>query len=49
MFPPYPRGLVRVTSMDVVRAIARTETLIYGDDPCAGSAERPSTVAPQSF
>ena len=40
-FPTYPRGLVRVLSMDIVKAIAakadRQELrMIYGDDPCFG-------------
>merc|ERR1711964_34943 len=36
VFPPYPRGLVRVLSMDLVRNIAPTDTIIFGDDPCMG-------------
>merc|ERR1712060_994553 len=41
VFPPYPRGVVRVLSMDVVRLLARASRegrlrMIYGDDPCIG-------------
>jgi len=41
VFPPYPRGVVRVLSMDVVRLIARASQegrlrIIFGDDPCIG-------------
>mmetsp|Transcript_102320 Transcript_102320/g.318728 ORF Transcript_102320/g.318728 Transcript_102320/m.318728 type:complete len:594 (+) Transcript_102320:58-1839(+) len=41
VFPPYPRGVVRVLSMDVVRLLARASRegrlrMIYGDDPCLG-------------
>lgn len=41
VFPPYPRGVVRVLSMDVVRRIAEAShkgklRMIYGDDPCLG-------------
>jgi hypothetical protein len=40
-FPTYPRGLVRVTSMDIVEAIARNARerklrMIFGDDPAFG-------------
>lgn len=40
-FPTYPRGLVRVLSMDIVEAIAskaarRELRMIFGDDPCFG-------------
>jgi len=41
VFPPYPRGVVRVLSMDVVRLLAKASQegrlrMIYGDDPCIG-------------
>jgi hypothetical protein len=41
VFPPYPRGVVRVLSMDVVRHLARASEkgrlrMIFGDDPCIG-------------
>merc|ERR1719476_829296 len=41
VFAPYPRGVVRVLSMDVVRRLAeasqeRRLRMIYGDDPCIG-------------
>lgn len=41
VFPPYPRGVIRVLSMDVVRLIAEANRkgqlrMIYGDDPCIG-------------
>ncbi|CAE8583994.1 unnamed protein product, partial [Polarella glacialis] len=40
-FPPYPRGLVRAMSMDVVRGLvamgaAGQLRMIFGDDPCLG-------------
>ena len=40
-FPPYPRGLVRAMSMDVVRGLAAVGDagrlrMIFGDDPCLG-------------
>lgn len=41
VFPPYPRGLVRVLSMDIVRRLAEASrsgnlNMVYGDDPCIG-------------
>merc|ERR1712014_303008 len=41
VFAPYPRGVVRVLSMDVVRLLAKAGDegrlkMIYGDDPCIG-------------
>ncbi|CAJ1380634.1 unnamed protein product [Effrenium voratum] len=41
VFPPYPRGVVRVLSMDVVRLLAKASQegklrMIFGDDPCIG-------------
>lgn len=41
VFPPYPRGVVRVLSMDVVRHLAEASRrgrlrMIFGDDPCLG-------------
>lgn len=39
IFPPYPRGVLRVLSMDVVRAVAAHEKLsmvVTGDDPSLG-------------
>jgi hypothetical protein len=36
VFPPYPRGAVRVLSMDLMRRIAASNTVIFGDDPCMG-------------
>ena len=43
VFPPYPRGVVRVLSMDVVRLLAKASQegrlrMIYGDDPCVQAA-----------
>jgi hypothetical protein len=40
-FPTYPRGLVRVVSMDIVHALAskarkKELIMIHGDDPCFG-------------
>ena len=40
-FPTYPRGLVRILSMDIVQAIAQKASrrelrMIYGDDPAFG-------------
>jgi hypothetical protein len=40
-FPTYPRGLLRVLSMDIVEAIAEKADrlalrMIFGDDPCFG-------------
>ncbi|KAF4663075.1 hypothetical protein FOL47_005921 [Perkinsus chesapeaki] len=40
-FPTYPRGVVRVMSIDVVRKISRLKDLgklrmVFGDDPCLG-------------
>lgn len=40
-FPPYPRGLLRALSMDVVRRLAAAGhggqlRMIFGDDPCLG-------------
>ena len=40
-FPTYPRGVVRVLSMDIVhkvakRAAAKTLRMVYGDDPSLG-------------
>jgi hypothetical protein len=40
-FPTYPRGVVRVVSMDIVEAISmeghrKQLRMIYGDDPCFG-------------
>eukprot|EP00927_Polykrikos_kofoidii_P071675 TRINITY_DN67923_c0_g1_i1.p1 TRINITY_DN67923_c0_g1~~TRINITY_DN67923_c0_g1_i1.p1 ORF type:complete len:732 (-),score=110.33 TRINITY_DN67923_c0_g1_i1:47-2242(-) len=40
-FPPYPRGLVRAISFDVVRRLAEAGRqgrlrMIFGDDPCLG-------------
>ena len=40
-FPPYPRGVLRVLSMDIVRRLAQMDrenklNVIYGDDPCMG-------------
>jgi len=41
VFAPYPRGVVRVMSMDIVRLLAQANRenklrMIYGDDPCLG-------------
>mmetsp|Transcript_416 Transcript_416/g.1157 ORF Transcript_416/g.1157 Transcript_416/m.1157 type:complete len:239 (-) Transcript_416:72-788(-) len=41
VFAPYPRGVVRVMSMDLVRLLAEAGRqgklrMIYGDDPCIG-------------
>lgn len=41
VFPPYPRGVVRVLSMDVVRRLSEASRVgklrtIFGDDPCMG-------------
>lgn len=41
VFAPYPRGVVRVLSMDIVRMMAEAGrkgkfNMIYGDDPCIG-------------
>mmetsp|Transcript_6737 Transcript_6737/g.11987 ORF Transcript_6737/g.11987 Transcript_6737/m.11987 type:complete len:591 (+) Transcript_6737:33-1805(+) len=41
VFPPYPRGVVRIFSMDIVRLIAQRSKegklrMVYGDDPCTG-------------
>lgn len=41
VFAPYPRGVVRVLSMDLVRLLAKASRagklrMIYGDDPCIG-------------
>ena len=40
-FPTYPRGVLRVVSMDIVESIAKAADegslrMIYGDDPCFG-------------
>ena len=41
MFPPYPRGVVRIVSMDVIRRFAELDKegklrTIFGDDPNMG-------------
>lgn len=41
VFPPYPRGVVRVLSMDIVRHLSEASRkgslrMIFGDDPCLG-------------
>eukprot|EP00933_Yihiella_yeosuensis_P052030 TRINITY_DN50007_c0_g1_i1.p1 TRINITY_DN50007_c0_g1~~TRINITY_DN50007_c0_g1_i1.p1 ORF type:complete len:534 (+),score=83.98 TRINITY_DN50007_c0_g1_i1:159-1604(+) len=41
VFAPYPRGVVRVLSMDVVRQLSKAGhegklRLVFGDDPCIG-------------
>lgn len=41
VFPPYPRGVVRVLSNDIVRQLAEASRagrlrMIFGDDPCLG-------------
>lgn len=41
VFPPYPRGVVRVLSMDIVRLLAKASRegrlrMIFGDDPNLG-------------
>ncbi len=52
VFPPYPRGVLRVTSMDVVRRLSQLDSegklnLIFGDDPCMGVHLRHMVMDPE--
>lgn len=52
-FPPYPRGLLRALSMDVVRRVAEAShrgslRMIFGDDPCIGVHLRQVLLDPEA-
>eukprot|EP00927_Polykrikos_kofoidii_P051699 TRINITY_DN45499_c0_g1_i1.p1 TRINITY_DN45499_c0_g1~~TRINITY_DN45499_c0_g1_i1.p1 ORF type:complete len:650 (-),score=66.32 TRINITY_DN45499_c0_g1_i1:38-1696(-) len=52
VFAPYPRGVVRVLSMDLVRLISKAGRegklrMIYGDDPCIGVHLRQLLLDPE--